>query len=161
MDKYITKHINKLMLDPNNYRFIDNKDYKPVAEDQISEERIQTGTFNLLVGKYESLIEDLIISFKSNGILKLDPIQVKTLEDGNFLVIEGNRRTAALKYLYAQFLKGNDTGLLSESDFKSVELVHISDEQPVQHLITMGLHHISGKRKWSPVNQAQLIYDLR
>merc|ERR1711879_813866 len=25
----------------------------------------------------------------------------------------------------------------------------------------MGLHHISGKRKWSPVNQAQLIHDLR
>lgn len=161
MDRYITRHINKLMLDPNNYRFIDNKDYKPVPIEQVSDERIQTRTFNLLVGKNESLIEDLISSFKSNGILKLDPIQVKMLDDGNFLVIEGNRRTAALKYLYSQYLKGNDTGLLSESDFKSIDLVHISDEQPVQHLITMGLHHISGKRKWSPVNQAQLVHDLR
>lgn len=161
MDRYITRHINKLMLDPNNYRFIDNKDYKPVPLEQVSDERVQTRTFNLLVGKNESLIEDLISSFKSNGILKLDPIQVKTLEDGNFLVVEGNRRTAALKHLYSQFLKGNDTGLLTESDFKSIDLVHISDEQPVQHLITMGLHHISGKRKWSPVNQAQLVHDLR
>ncbi|MFY8187878.1 MAG: AAA family ATPase, partial [Flavobacterium sp.] len=81
--------------------------------------------------------------------------------DGNYIVIEGNRRTAALKYLYEQYLKGNDVGKLTEKDFKSIELVLISDESPVQHLITMGLHHISGKKKWNPVNQAQLIQDLR
>jgi len=161
MDKYISRHINKLMLDANNYRFIDNKDYVPVAENQISEKRVQDRTFNLIAGKNEESINDLIISFKANGILKLDPIQVKELPDGNYLVIEGNRRTAALKFLNEQFKKGNDVGKLSESDFKSVELVLISDESPVQHLITMGLHHISGKKKWSPVNQAQLVQDLR
>jgi len=160
-DRHISKHINKLLLDPNNYRFIDNKDYKLVSESDIAEKRIQERTYNLLVGKNEELISDLITSYKSNGILKLDPIQVKKLPDDNYLVIEGNRRTAALKYLYEQFLKSNDVGKLSEKDFKSVELVLISDESPVQHLITMGLHHISGKKKWSPVNQAQLVSDLR
>ncbi len=161
MDKYISKHIDRLMLDPNNYRFIDNKDYVPVLEEQISEKRIQDRSLNFLLGKNEDNISDLITSFKSNGILKLDPIQVKELADGNYLVIEGNRRTAALKYLYEQFKKSNDVGKLTETDFKSVELVLISDESPVQHLITMGLHHISGKKKWSPVNQAQLIQDLK
>lgn len=160
-DKYISRHINKLMLDPNNYRFIDNKDYKPVPESEISDKRIQDRTYNFLIGKNEDQISDLIISFKSNGILKLDPIQVKELPDGNLLVVEGNRRTAALKYLYDQFQKSNDVGRLQEKDFKSIELVLIADESPVQHLITMGLHHISGKRKWSPVNQAQLVSDLR
>jgi AAA15 family ATPase/GTPase len=161
MDKYTSKHINKLMLDANNYRFIDNKFYQQVPENEISDKRIQDRTYNLLIGKNEENISDLITSFKSNGILKLDPIQVKELSDGNYIVIEGNRRTAALKYLYEQFLKGNDVGKLSEKDFKSIELVLISDESPVQHLITMGLHHISGKKKWNPVNQAQLIQDLR
>lgn len=160
-DKYISRHINKLMLDANNYRFIDNKFYQPVSENEISDKRIQDRTYNLLIGKNEENISDLIVSFKSNGILKLDPIQVKELPDGNVVVIEGNRRTAALKYLYEQFQKGNDVGKLSEKDFKSVELVLISDESPIQHLITMGLHHISGKKKWNPVNQAQLIKDLR
>lgn len=161
MDKYISKHINKLMLDANNYRFIDNKFYQEVSENEISDKRIQERTYNLLIGKSEENISDLITSFKSNGILKLDPIQVKELADGNFVVIEGNRRTAALKYLYEQFSRGNDVGKLNEKDFKSIELVLISDESPVQHLITMGLHHISGKKKWNPVNQAQLIQDLR
>jgi AAA15 family ATPase/GTPase len=161
MDKYISKHLNKLMLDANNYRFIDNKFYQLVSENEISDKRIQDRTYNLLIGKGEENISDLITSFKSNGILKLDPIQVKELPDGNYVVIEGNRRTAALKYLYEQFIKGNDVGKLTEKDFKSIELVLISDESPVQHLITMGLHHISGKKKWNPVNQAQLIQDLR
>ncbi|MCP2026180.1 AAA15 family ATPase/GTPase [Flavobacterium sp. HSC-32F16] len=161
MDKYINRHINKLMLDANNYRFIDNKFYQIVKENEISDKRIQDRTYNLLIGKNEENISDLLTSFKSNGILKLDPIQVKELPDGNVVVIEGNRRTAALKYLYEQFLKGNDVGKLRERDFKSVELVLISDESPIQHLITMGLHHISGKKKWNPVNQAQLIQDLR
>lgn len=161
MDKFIVRHIDRLMLDANNYRFIDNKEYRAVAENEISDKRIQDRTYNLLVGKNEENISDLITSFKANGVLKLDPIQVKELPDSNFLVIEGNRRTAALKFLYEQFKRSNDVGKLTESDFKSVELVLISDESPVQHLITMGLHHISGKKKWSPVNQAQLIQDLR
>ncbi len=53
MDKYISRHIDRLMLDPNNYRFIDNKDYVPVLEEQISEKRIQDRSLNFLLGKNE------------------------------------------------------------------------------------------------------------
>src|SRR5690606_3796906 len=77
-----------------------------------------------------------------------------------YLVLEGNRRTAPLKYLWEEFRAGKDVGKLTESDFKSVKLVEISGEDPVQHLVTMGLHHISGKKRWSAVNEAQLINDL-
>lgn len=162
MDKYIIRHIDRLLLDPNNYRFIDNKSYRHVELKDVADERIQLRTYNLLVGKNEDGIADLIVSFKANGMLKLDPIQVQEVPDSKeYLVVEGNRRTAALKYLYEQWKKGNDVGKLTQENFKSVEVVLISGESPVQHLITMGLHHISGKKKWSPVNQAQLIRDLR
>lgn len=160
MDKHISKHIDRLFLDPNNYRFIDSKDYVVVDDKQAVETRVQQRTKNLLSGKNNDLIFDLIVSFKANGILKLDPIQVKELNDSNYLVVEGNRRTTALKYLYNQYKEGNDVGKLNLESFKSVEIVRISDENPIQHLITMGLHHISGKKKWSPLNQAQLISDL-
>lgn len=161
-DRYIKRHLSRLMLDANNYRFIDSKDYKQVEEAEISNPKIQQRTYNLLVGKNEENIADLIISFKANGVLKLDPIQVRLLPDErNYLVVEGNRRTAALKYLEEQSKKGNDIGKLTADSFKSLDLVLISDESPVQHLITMGLHHISGKKRWNPVNQAQLIRDLK
>jgi AAA15 family ATPase/GTPase len=157
--KRITKHIKNLMLDPNNYRFIDRQDYKAVPESQISDLRIQQRTINFISGKNNDNIIDLITSFTTNGFLDIDQIQVRKVGE-NFLVLEGNRRITTLKYLYDEFQKGSDVGKLSESDFKSIDLVEIIDEDPVQHLITMGLHHISGKKRWSAVNEAQLIYDL-
>jgi hypothetical protein len=73
----------------------------------------------------------------------------------------GNRRIATLKFLYGEWKeKGTDIGKLTESSFKSVPVVLHSDANSKEHLIVMGLDHITGKRKWSPVNQAQLIDDL-
>jgi AAA15 family ATPase/GTPase len=155
----IEKHIDSLLLDPNNYRFIDKSEYKFVPENQISDERIQQRTLNLLVGKNNENIKDLIVSFKSNGFLDIDQIQTRVAGD-KLLVLEGNRRVATLKVLYEEYKRGNDVGKLNENSFISVNVVEIKDEDPVQHLITMGLHHISGKKRWSPVNEAQLISDL-
>jgi AAA15 family ATPase/GTPase/DNA-binding HxlR family transcriptional regulator len=158
--KYISRHINRFLLDPNNYRFVDREEYHVVDEKDVADPRVQMRTYNLLVGRNNENIQDLIISFKSNGILLLDPVQVKQAGD-SLLTIEGNRRIATLKYLYEQFKVGNDVGKLTEDSFKKVEAVLALNESPVQHLVTMGLHHISGKKKWSPVNQAQLIFDLK
>lgn len=157
--KPITKHINRLLLDPNNYRFIDRSDYKVVAEEEISEVRIQQRTSLFLAGKNNENIEDLINSFMTNGILKQDPIQVKAFKD-DYIVIEGNRRTATLKYLYDRFKQGYDVGVLSESDFKSIDVIEHQNDDPKLELIAMGIHHISGKKRWSPINQTRLIQDL-
>jgi len=157
--KRIVKHIKNLLLDPNNYRFIDRPDYKPVQENELNDLRVQQRTQNFVAGKNNENISDLVTSFKTNGFLDIDQIQVKRIGE-NYLVLEGNRRVTTLKFLYEEFQKGVDVGKLNESDFKSIQLVEIIDEDPVQHLITMGLHHISGKRRWSAVNEAQLIQDL-
>jgi AAA15 family ATPase/GTPase len=157
--KRITKHIDLLLLDPNNYRFIDKSEYKFVPDDQIADERIQQRTLNLLTGKNNENVKDLIISFKTNGFLDIDQIQTKAV--GNkYLVLEGNRRIATLRILYQEYKRGNDVGKLNEDSFHLINIVEIIDEDPVQHLITMGLHHISGKQRWSPVNEAQLVSDL-
>ena len=131
--KPIKKHLNRLLLDPNNYRFIDRPEYKPVSDGQIAESRIQQRTAEFLKGRNNENIEDLINSFKTNGVLRQDPIQVRPLGD-NYVVIEGNRRTATLKYLYEQFQKGMDVGVLTESDFKSVELIELQgqDRRPTE-----------------------------
>lgn len=158
--KQISKHLDRLLLDPNNYRFIDSKDYKPIPENQAGDSRIQQRTLNLIMGKNQESIQDLISSFTTNGFLDIDQIQVKAIEGDKYLVLEGNRRVATLKHLWDEFKKGNDVGCLKESDFKSIRLIEIIGEDPVQHLIGMGLHHISGKKRWNPVNEAQLISDL-
>jgi AAA15 family ATPase/GTPase len=155
----ITRHIDRLLLDPNNYRFIDKPEYKFVPDEQIADARIQQRTMNFILGKNQENVKDLISSFITNGFLDIEQIQVKPVGD-KYVVLEGNRRTATLKFLFEEFKKGFDVGKLVESDFKSINLVEIKEEDPVQHLITMGLHHISGKERWKAVNEAQLISDL-
>ena len=155
----ITKSIDDLILDPNNYRFIDKPEYRFVPEDQVDDTRVQQRTIGLITGKNQDNIKDLITSFKANGFLDIDQIQVK--KAGNkYLVLEGNRRVATLKYLWEEFKKGNDVGVLKEENFKEIHLVEITGEDPAEHLIAMGLHHISGKKRWDAVNEAQLIKDL-
>lgn len=159
--RFITKHVNKLLLDPNNYRFIDKNDYKKVEDKDIADPQIQKRTMHFLLGKNRENIRDLIASFKENGFLPVDQIQAKKLPDGNYLVLEGNRRVATLKYLYQEWREnGIDIGKLKESDFKRVPLVLHPGDSYKNHLIVMGLKHISGNKKWNPVNQAQLIEDL-
>ena len=68
IDSFIVKSIDQLMLDPNNYRFIDNKEYTKVSQENISDQKIQIRTYNLLAGKNEEDIYDLISSFKANSI---------------------------------------------------------------------------------------------
>ncbi len=154
-----TKHLDRLLLDPNNYRFIDKPEYVYVSDEKLTDPRIQKRTLNFILDTKNANVTDLISSFTTNGFLDIDQIQVKEVGD-KYIVLEGNRRVATLKYLYEEYKKGNDVGNLKESNFKSVPIVVIEGEDPSQHLITMGLQHIGGKKRWSPVNEAQLIEDL-
>lgn len=158
--RHIKKHLDKL-LDPNNYRFIDKHGYKQVPKERLADPQVQKRTGAFLLGKNLENVKDLIASFKENGFLPVDQIQVSELPDGTFLVLEGNRRVATLKYFYEEWkTSGIDIGRLTESDFKRVPLVLHPEESTKNHLIVMGLKHISGTKKWNPVNQAQLIEDL-
>lgn len=156
----IRKHINRLLLDPNNYRFIDHPGYVMVEPNKLADSTIQLRTAGFLRGKGNENVEDLINSFKTNGILRQDPIQVKRLNEDYYLVVEGNRRTATLKYLYDILKNHGDVGVLTENDFKSIDLIEIEGDDRQHELIAMGLNHIGGKKKWSPLNQSRLIQDL-
>jgi hypothetical protein len=65
--KPITRHINKLFLDPNNYRFIDKSEYKKISDNKLLiQQKTQQRTQFLLTGKNNEYILDLIASFKEN-----------------------------------------------------------------------------------------------
>lgn len=155
----INVSIDQLYLDPNNYRFVDAESYTPVSEDMATDERTQKHARNLLLGHGNENITDLIKSFKTNGFLNLEMIQVRKLADEKFLVMEGNRRVATLKLLYDRYKNGEDVGLLTSDDFQNINVQLIQDDLRT-HLVAMGLHHITGKKRWNPLNQARLIYDL-
>lgn len=153
-------NIKNLFLDPNNYRFADEVKYEKIDNDKLLSDRIQKRTRSYIEGDKRSSIHDLLESFRANGFLKVDVIQLKDLGNNNYLVIEGNRRVTALKCLQDDFKQGKDIGKLSPTIFNSVPAEIIKTQNDTkEHLIIMGLKHISGNKKWPAINQAQLIYD--
>ncbi len=155
----ISRNIKNLYLDPNNYRFVDDLNYEKISDEKLQDEKIQRRTRGLIEGLKREKIKDLIDSFKANGYLKVDVIQLRDLGDNHFLVIEGNRRVAALKCLQEDYRNGLSIGKLDPQIFASVPSEINEEKDGPDHLIVMGLKHISGNKKWAAINQAQLIYD--
>lgn len=155
----VSRNIKNLFLDPNNYRFVDHTDYERVSDEKLTDDKIQRRTRGFIEGEKREKIRELIDSFKANGYLKVDVIQLRDLGDNQFLVIEGNRRVAALKCLQEDYRKGLSIGKLDPQIFSSVPSEINDEKEGLNHLIIMGLKHISGNKKWAAINQAQLIFD--
>ena len=69
-------------------------EYVEVPPEQIRDKTVARRTFRLLAGERNQNIQDLIESFRANGYLPVDQIQVRDLGDGGYVVVEGNRRIA-------------------------------------------------------------------
>ena len=157
-----TLSLKNLFLDPNNYRFIDSDVYVNVDESDVLMREVQRRTNSLILGKNAEYVRDLVDSFKKNGFLPVDQIQVRRVEKtGKFIVVEGNRRVACLKYLQSRLeAEGLHLGKLDPEIFSKVPVVYYNDADDSHHLILMGLKHISGNKKWPAINQAKLIRTL-
>lgn len=155
----ISTNLKNFYLDPNNYRFVDHKDYVQVEEEEVLDDNIQQRTRNFISGKNREGVKDLLDSFKANGFLEVDVIQLKDLKNNRYLVLEGNRRVTALKILKEDYDNGLNIGKFNPDVFRKVPSFIHTNEDESTHRIIMGLKHISGNKKWPAINQAQLIYD--
>ncbi|WP_281688252.1 AAA family ATPase [Pseudomonas citronellolis] len=150
--------IRNLYLDPNNYRIIHEEEQIDVPDEQAKDKIVAQRTLRLLTGDRNQHIQDLIDSFKANGYLPVDQIQVRAIADGGYIVVEGNRRVAALKVLHQEREnKGADIGKLDPEIFSQVPVVIYNDADEMHHLTLMALKHISGNKKWGEWNQAKLL----
>lgn len=153
-----SRNLKNFYLDPNNYRFVDNDNYKVVDPSNLTDVNIQKRARTFIEGKNRAGIKDLLDSFRANGFLNVDVIQLKDLGENRYLVLEGNRRVTALKALQEDHSNGLDIGRFDPAAFKNVPSEIYSNDD-TNHLIIMGLKHISGNKKWPAINQAKLIYD--
>ena len=157
-----TVSLARLYLDPNNFRFVDNPAYQPVAAEDVFSRDVQRLTSTFLLGRSQEHVQDLIASIKENGWLDIDPILVERQEGGRFLIVEGNRRVATLKHLQREYDGGAaHLGKLDVALFSRVPVVLHDTADERQHMVMMGLHHISGKRRWPAINRALAMQRLQ
>ncbi len=143
METEVTKvEPEQLLLDPNNYRFLDIAGYRKVAKrERFGEEGVQAKALDLLISNQSFDLEALRDSIASNGFVPLDQLVIEEYDeqDGKkrYLVIEGNRRAAAVKTL----LKDQNDGSvdLDERIQKSLEklpVIIVSGEDTEKTIFT-------------------------
>jgi hypothetical protein len=158
--------LSDLLLDPNNYRFLDNKDYKPKPKNRYASDKVQNATLRLLAQDKRYQLDELKKSIITNGYVPMERIIVAPYDSqpDKFLVIEGNRRVAALKSL----LQEHDEGVreLTEDQITSFSnipcaILKVEESQRTHAArVIMGIRHITGPREWGAYQQAQLIQQL-
>jgi hypothetical protein len=158
--------IKQLILDPNNLRL----DYEVVNDDYAENDFLSLQEETLEKLESEN-IDDLRESILENGFIEIDRIVVKKSKipsDSSpfYIVVEGNRRTAALKGLYNDFINGYiDVNEELEEQFSSINVccINSDDEDKIASLSAslMGIRHVSGPKGWKGIQSAKLIYQLR
>lgn len=163
---YETKRIRNILLDPNNYRFLDLPGWRRRQENRFHNSSVQTATLRLLEENSKYNLDELRTSILANGYISLERIVVTPYQyaEDHLLVIEGNRRIAALKTL----IRDNDDGVLTLNEtqieqFSNIPIAILNPEEQgllSAHHIIMGIRHISGPQEWGAYQQAFLIKQL-
>ena len=157
--------LTRLLLDPNNYRFLDRKKFKKKAATRFHEESVQRATLESLEQSYQ--LDELKHSILTNGYVPMEriiivPYQAKS---GMFLVVEGNRRVASLKSILKEESEG--VTLLTEkqkASFSEIPCAILrSSGASLKHAerVIMGIRHIAGPQEWGAYQQALLVSELK
>jgi hypothetical protein len=84
----------------------------------------------------------------------------KPIIDSNLFVIEGNRRIVCLRRLDDQ-VKNGELPNYPENTFEKVQSLMLpTDVHPKDVDLLVARVHVSGKSEWSPLNQAEQIFDM-
>ena len=153
--------IDDLLLDPNNPRFSTLK--KKVNNSKIQEEYTQRNTLEN-IKNYD--IHKLKESILRVGFLSIDRVIVVKLSDDipKFVVVEGNRRIAAVKSILDDIkvgLKVDKDILKSLREINTLILKNMDYSNSADYqLLIQGLRHISGVKGWKPYQQSRALVTL-
>jgi len=152
----------KLLLDPKNPRLItESSQFRSFSDDVIRTKTTQAHVLDLVLRK-EHGVKELITSISTLGfIIGNQDILVSDVGQGEFLVLEGNRRTAALKHLLSK-----QEGLRPDV-LRSIQQISVKkfvykpnrdfDEARVLDVL-LGSIHIAGPKEWGALERAAFIH---
>ena len=152
--------IEHIYLDPNNPRLAIIKK-ESVSAKRMIEEGIQTRVLEDLRKHPKIGIADLLESIASNGFSTINRVVLKPLNGDKYVVVEGNRRVAALKILAEQHKNGYRT--LPENILNGIlefqALVYTGDNPNIAWIV-QGVGHTPGVKQWERFPTAKFYADL-
>lgn len=145
--------LDNLILDSNNPRFAEH----------ISEANTQLDIVNMIVDNFG--VDDVLSSISVSGYFSAEPLVCREQSDGSFLVVEGNRRLAAML-----ILSGSDRGRDQVKRRKKYQKIHAEHDNPAFDpvpsivfteqdsndtlLSYLGVRHIVSTKEWDSYAKA-------
>lgn len=111
-------------------------------------------------------VEEIVLSIRASGFFEHEPL-IAVQEDGKNVVIEGNRRLAAVKCILnpeiADYIGINKNTLLIPEGYKEtlreIPVIFVDERQDAWKYI--GFKHINGPAKWGSYAKAQYISQIK
>jgi hypothetical protein len=150
-----------LLLDPNNFRFQDESGYVTADANRFHEQTVQERAYRRI--RLAGLLE-LKSSIVTNGFLAVERLVVRPYPatPSKYVVIEGNRRLAALRWLKDDHEAGVSIPQSVIEVLDKVPVVVIDDDSDDSiYLSLMGIRHVGGIRQWGGYQRAKLVTELR
>ena len=118
-------------------------------------------TIQALLERVPHLALDLVSSFLENGFIDYEPLVVKAVGHSRYIVVEGNRRLAAIRHILADKDKyAHKSDKLD--DLKSIPVLIFAKSPSVQlkkeQRVYLGVRHLFGFREWPPESKAHYLH---
>ncbi|MDE0470784.1 MAG: ParB N-terminal domain-containing protein [Ekhidna sp.] len=108
---------------------------------------------------------ELMQSIGENGFFPGEQLLVVEQSDGNYLVVEGNRRLTAVKLLTAENLatvqKKKVHQVYEEAKFRPNEIPCLVFDDKETILKYLGFRHITGTKPWKLLEKGRYLFELR
>lgn len=151
----------QIYLDPNNPRLA-SPEKQRIPDDRICEAGIQNKYLDLL---NKEGLDDLLGSIKANGFWTIDRVVLRSLGNNKYVVVEGNRRVAALTLINKAYDDGQC--VLEDQIINGIKkfeaLIYTGNNKDIAWII-QGMRHTPGTKPWTRRGHiyplAKFIYDL-
>jgi hypothetical protein len=156
--KEIKVPLQKLLLDPNNPRFLEDHDER-IDETDWADSGVQAQTAaRMHNGGYQ--LKELKKSIQSNGWQPVDMIFVRKVDKlpDHYVVLEGNRRVTALRELKEENKLPAEVAQVVEK-LSVLEVIGTPAETKAQISYLLGVRHHGSLKTWGPFAQAHDLYE--
>lgn len=162
--------LDEILIDPNNPRFSElGQEIDLIPEERFGEEGVQNDALNKMksTGKFE--VAELRDTIKTLGFLPMDRIVIRPWKSKKstaikYVVLEGNRRITALKWLMELHKTGKEElSINQQNNFTEIEALLLDDTTAPDAVrwIIPGLRHVSGIKEWGAYQKAKAVFSIR
>ncbi len=154
--------LSQLLFDPNNYRFQDRDDWVRADSSRYAEESVQQRAYQRIRPEGVSELKRSIIT---NGFLPIERLVVAKHTDRSgealYVVLEGNRRLAALKWIQDDHEAGVEVPGEVLQVLSQVPVIVVDEGDESVHASLMGIRHVGGIKQWDGYQRAKLVTELK